>query len=161
MKFANNVRLLTIFASAALLAGGTSVAASKQPARQPAEAAAPAAQPASAGQASYGVKIGAFFNDQQKQAARRAFLQKYAKAKECPPGLEKGKKGCESPWDARYWAVGQALQPAVKAYPVPEPVVAQLPKPPKGYEYVLVADDILLIASGTKLVVDMIEHVAS
>lgn len=143
---------LAVLASATALSAGAATTAEKQ-----STAAAP--QPAP-GQASYGVKIGAFFNDQQKQAARRVFSQKYAKAKECPPGLEKGKKGCESPWDTRYWAVGQALQPAVKAYPVPEPVVAQLPKPPQGYEYVRVADDILLISSGTKLVVDMIEKVA-
>jgi Ni/Co efflux regulator RcnB len=159
MKFAHQARSLVLFVSAVLLAAGTSLAANK-PAKQEAAPPAPAAQPASAGQASYGVKLGAFFNDQQKQAARRAFLQKYAKAKECPPGMEKGKKGCESPWDARYWAVGQTLQPAVKAYPVPEPEAAQLPKPPQGYEYVRVADDILMISSGTKLVVDMIEHVS-
>ena len=159
MKFSNKSRTLAIFASAAVLAGGCFAANTK--AAAPAAPVAPAAQPAATGQASYGVKIGAFFNDQQKQAARRAFSQKYAKAKECPAGMEKGKKGCESPWDTRYWAVGQALQPAVKAYPVPQPVAAQLPKPPQGYEYVLVADDILLISSGTKLVVDMIEHVAS
>jgi Ni/Co efflux regulator RcnB len=156
MKFAFQPGSRAILASAVLLAASACLAATKPAA----PAAAPTTASAGAGQASYGVKLGAFFNDQQKQAARRAFLQKYAKAKECPPGLEKGKKGCESPWDTRYWAVGQTLQPAVKAYPVPEPVAAQLPKPPQGYEYVLVADDILLIASGTKLVVDMIEHVA-
>ena len=157
MKFPDKTRSLALLAALAISAGA-SLAATK--AAAPSVAAAPAAPPAAAGQSNYGVKLGAFFNDQQKQAARRAFSQKYAKAKECPPGLEKGKKGCESPWDTRYWAVGQALQPAVKAYPVPEPVAAQLPKPPQGYEYVRVADDILMIASGTKLVVDMIEHVA-
>ncbi|MEO7391625.1 MAG: RcnB family protein [Ramlibacter sp.] len=146
---------LAVLAAAAILSSGA-FAAEKQSSTPVASA---PQQPAS-GQAAYGVKIGSFFNDQQKQAVRRAFSQEYAKAKECPPGLEKGKKGCESPWDTRYWAVGQALQPAVKAYPVPEPVVAQLPKPPQGYEYVRVADDILLISSGTKLVVDMIEKVA-
>ena len=156
MKLSNMPRTLAIFASATVLAAGASIAANT-----PSTAAKPATPPVAAGQASYGVKLGAYFNDQQKQAARRAFAQKYAKAKECPAGMEKGKKGCESPWDTRYWAVGQALQPAVKAYPVPEPVAAQLPKPPQGYEYVRVADDILLISSGTKLVVDMIENVAS
>jgi hypothetical protein len=105
-----------------------------------------------------GVKFGGFFSPQQKQAARHAFAQKYAKAKECPPGLEKKGKTCSSPWDTRYWAVGQELQPAVQVYPVVE-VASALPPAPKGYEYVRAADDILLISSGTKLVVDMIEHV--
>lgn len=107
-----------------------------------------------------GVKIGKFFNEQQKQAARKVFSQKYAKAPQCPAGMAVKGKSCGSPWDQRYWAVGQALQPAVQVYPLPEPVVAALPRPPKGYEYVRAADDILLIASGSKLVMDMIEHVA-
>ena len=107
-----------------------------------------------------GVKFGGFFNDQQKKEARKAFAQKYAKAKECPAGLEKKGKACASPWNTRYWAVGQELQPAVQVYPVAE-LSAALPPVPKGYEYVRAADDILLISSGTKLVVDMIEHVAS
>ena len=114
-----------------------------------------------AAQAGYGVKIGKFFSEQEKNAARKVFSQKYAKAAQCPEGLTQKGKACASPWDQRYWAVGQALQPAVKVYAVPEPVVATLPAAPKGYEYVRAADDILLIASGSKLVVDMIEHVAS
>ena len=117
--------------------------------------------PAAAAQTGYGVKIGKFFSEQEKKAARKVFSQKYAKASSCPEGLTPKGKACASPWDQRYRAVGQALQPAVKVYAVPEPVVATLPAAPKGYEYVRAADDILLIASGTKLVVDMIEHVAS
>lgn len=111
--------------------------------------------------AGYGVKIGKFFSDKEKSAARKVFSQKYVKAKQCPEGLTQKGKSCASPWDQRYWAVGQALQPAVKVYEVPAPVVAELPPAPKGYEYVRAADDILLIASGSKLVVDMIEHITS
>ncbi|MBC7601704.1 MAG: hypothetical protein H7255_03470 [Ramlibacter sp.] len=107
-----------------------------------------------------GIKFGGFFSDQQKQEARKAFAQKHANAKECPPGLQRKGTACGSPWDTRYWAVGQELQPAVQVYPVAE-LTAALPPVPKGYEYVRAADDILLISSGTKLVVDMIEHVAS
>lgn len=117
------------------------------------------ATPNTAAQSAMGVKFGGFFSDQQKTAVRRAFAQKYAKAKQCPEGLEKKGKSCASPWNTRYWAVGQELQPAVQVYPVAE-ISAALPPVPKGYEYVRAADDILLISSGTKLVVDMIEHVA-
>ncbi|HSH90529.1 MAG TPA: RcnB family protein [Ramlibacter sp.] len=118
--------------------------------------------PAGEGEAAYGVKIGKFFSEQQKEAARRAFAQKYAKAKECLPGMQKKtpKGECDSPWDTRYWAVGQSLQPAVTVYPVPEPVASKLPPAPKGYEYVRAADDILLISTGNKLVVDMIENLS-
>ncbi len=116
---------------------------------------------AQAAPAGYGVKIGKFFSDQEKAAARKVFSQKYAKAPQCPEGLTLKGKSCASPWDQRYWAVGQALQPAVKVYEVPAPVVATLPPAPKGYEYVRAADDILLIASGSKLIVDMIGNITS
>ena len=120
--------------------------------------AAPEAQ--SRGEKAMGVKFGEFFSDQQKQVARKAFAKTHANAKECPPGLQKKGTACASPWDTRYWAVGQELQAAVQVHPVSE-LIAALPPLPKGYEYVRAADDILLISSGTKLVVDMIEHVAS
>jgi Ni/Co efflux regulator RcnB len=143
--------------AAALVAAAAAALAMSAQGADPAKP--PTAQQTMGAQA-MGVKFGGFFNDQQKQAARKAFSQKYAKAKACPPGLQKKGKSCESPWDTRYWAVGQALQPAVTVYPVSE-IASVLPTPPKGYEYVRAADDILLIASQSKLVVDIIEHVTS
>src|SRR4051812_8402713 len=85
----------------------------------------------SAGSKAIGVKFGAFFSSEQKKAVRHAFAQKYAKAKECPAGLEKKGKTCASPWDTRYWAVGQELQPAVEVYPVTE-IAPVLPPVPQG-----------------------------
>src|SRR3954471_4593680 len=49
------------------------------------------------GQASYGIKLGAFFTQQHREAARRYFAQHYAKGKECPPGMERGRTGCAPP----------------------------------------------------------------
>jgi hypothetical protein len=128
----------------------------------PAGAAKPAGEPAAVaaeGQAKYGVKLGAFFNEQQKKAARAAFAQRYGKAKDCPAGMERGPKGCAPPVEGRYWAVGQTLQPAVKPHPVPEPLKAKLPPAPEGYEYVMAGEDILLVSKALHLVVDMIEDV--
>ena len=39
---------------------------------------------------------------------------------------------------------------------MPQPVVVQLGLPPAGYRYVRVANDILLMAIGTRMVVDAI-----
>jgi Ni/Co efflux regulator RcnB len=126
---------------------------------QPAPAPA-AAQPSAAGQMGYGVKLGGFFNDQHKQVARKYFTQRYAKAKDCPQGMEREGKVCKTPVAGRYWAVGQPLQKAVATYPVPDPLMAQLPPAPQGYEYVRAGDDILLVSKGgMHLVVDIIENV--
>ena len=145
------VALLALFAAAH--AGATSAPAQ---APAPAEQAAPATPGA---QANYGVKLGAFFKDEHKKAARAYFSQRYARGKECPPGMERGAKGCAPPVGGRYWAVGQTLQKAVAVHPVPEAAVARLPAAPNGYEYLMAGDDILLVSKGLHLVVDMIEDV--
>jgi Ni/Co efflux regulator RcnB len=136
-------------ALAALLASAPAVSAAAEQ--------APATQGA---QADYGVKLGAFFKEEHKKAARTAFAQRYGKGKVCPAGMERGAKGCAPPVEGRYWAVGQTLQPAVKPNPVPEPLKAKLPPAPKGYEYVMAGEDILLVSKGLNLVVDMIEDVS-
>ena len=44
----------------------------------------------------------------------------------------------------------------VRYYDVPAPLVVQLGQPPVGYRYVRVDDNILLLATGTRMVVDAI-----
>jgi hypothetical protein len=91
---------------------------------------------------------------------RKYFTQRYAKAKDCPQGMEREGKVCKLPVAGRYWAVGQPLQKAIATYPVPDPLVAQLPPAPQGYEYLRAGDDILLVSKGgMHLVVDIIENV--
>jgi Ni/Co efflux regulator RcnB len=144
-------------AMAALVAAGpvaAAKAANKESSKPVEEAAA-----APAGQAAYGVKLGAFFKEEHKKAARAAFEKRYAKAKDCPEGMERTGKKCAPPVEGRYWAVGQTLQPAVKPHPVPDAVRAKLPPVPQGYEYVLAGEDILLVSKAIHLVVDMIEDV--
>jgi hypothetical protein len=165
MKYPKKSAAVGLLAAAIALTPAFAAEKSRQkkaPAKPAPVAEAPEAPAGEGAQAAYGVKIGKFFSEQQKEAARKAFAQKYAKAKECLPGMQKktAKGECDSPWDTRYWAVGQSLQPAVTVYPVPEPVAAKLPPAPKGYEYVRAADDILLISTGNKLVVDMIENLS-
>lgn len=150
-------RPVLALAACALLATGTASAAS--PAAKPTATGEQAAAAPAGAQTSYGVKLGGFFSEQQKKAARAAFAQRYGKGKDCPAGMERGARGCAPPVEGRYWAVGQALQPAVKPYPVPDAVKAKLPPAPQGYEYVMAGEDILLKSKAIHLVVDMIEDV--
>jgi Ni/Co efflux regulator RcnB len=151
-------RCLLAMAFALLAAAGPATAA--KPEAQPAQPAAEQPAAAPPGKAVYGVKFGGFFNEQHKKAARTAFAQRYARAKDCPEGMERTAKKCAPPVEGRYWVVGQALQPAVKSYPVPDAIKAKLPPPPEGYEYVMAGEDILLVSKALHLVVDMIEDVA-
>lgn len=102
------------------------------------------------------VKIGAYFGDHQREAARSYYGGRYS-AKRCPPGLAKKNNGCMPPGQAKKWAVGQALPSDIIYYPVPQTVSVRIGLPPAGYRYVRVANDILLIAIGTGMVIDAIE----
>ena len=55
--------------------------------------------------------------------------------------------------------MGQPLPRHLKHYPLPNDLMAHLPPPPHGHQYVRVAQDILLIALGTGLIVDAIEDI--
>jgi len=74
----------------------------------------------------------------------------------CPPGLAKKRNGCMPPGQAKKWRMGQPLPSNVVVYELPRPLVVKIGVPPAGYKYVRVAADILLIAVGTKIVVDAI-----
>ncbi|MDO5692480.1 MAG: hypothetical protein Q4G70_08355 [Pseudomonadota bacterium] len=98
---------------------------------------------------------GSFFNDGQRRHAQQWYGEQ-SRAGRCPPGLAKKNNGCMPPGQAKKWRMGQALPSDVVYYPVPQPVLQQLGLPPAGYEYVRVANDILLMATGTRMVVDAI-----
>jgi hypothetical protein len=77
----------------------------------------------------------------------------------CPPGLRKKGHGCVPPGHARRWERGRPLPRDVVYAPLPRDLVVQLPPPPLHHEYVRVASDILLIATGTAMVIDAIEDI--
>ena len=79
---------------------------------------------------------------------------RFARGKKCPPGLAKKNNGCLPPGQAKKWAVGKPLPRDVVLYEVPRPLAVQLGQPPAGHRYVRVASDILLIAIGSRMVVD-------
>ena len=71
----------------------------------------------------------------------------------CPPGLAKKNNGCLPPGQAKkLWAIGQPLAGTVVFYPLPGPLLMQLTPAPTGYQYVRVANDILLMAVGTRMI---------
>lgn len=110
--------------------------------------------PAQAGQE---VRVGAYFQDRQREAVARYYGGLQAKGR-CPPGLAKKNNGCMPPGQAKKWSRGQPLPASLTRYPVPRDVISQIGLPPQGYEYVRVANDLLLVAQGTRMVVDAIEN---
>ncbi|KQT08729.1 hypothetical protein [Ramlibacter sp. Leaf400] len=101
-------------------------------------------------------RVGRYFDDDDRRAVRVYYVEHYGGAKGCPPGLAKKNNGCMPPGHAKKYHVGQPLPTAVVYYPVPQPVLVQLPPAPVGHKYVRVAADILLIAVGTSMVVDAV-----
>ena len=102
-------------------------------------------------------RVGGHFGDEQRTVVRNYFSEQY-RAGRCPPGLAKKNNGCMPPGQARKWAVGQPLPREVVYYSLPPAIVVQLGVPPAGHRYVRVASDILLIALGTRMVVDGIQN---
>jgi len=99
-------------------------------------------------------RVGRYFDDDDRRVTRVYYVEHYGGGKGCPPGLAKKHNGCMPPGQAKKYHVGQPLPATVVYYPVPQPVLVQLPPPPVGHKYVRVAADILLIAVGTSMVVD-------
>ncbi|GAC1605410.1 MAG: hypothetical protein NVS3B2_11870 [Ramlibacter sp.] len=101
------------------------------------------------------VKVGQFFNDGHREAARNYYGEQYNAGRRCPPGLAKKHNGCMPPGQVHY-AVGQSLPRTATVYPVPQPVIGQLPVAPPGYRYVRSGNDILLLSPQSQVVVDVI-----
>ena len=99
--------------------------------------------------------MGRYFDDHDRQAVRVYYVEQ-GRSGRCPPGLAKKHNGCMPPGQAKTYYVGQPLPATVVYYPVPQPMLVQLPPAPPQHKYVRVAGDILLIAVGTSMVVDAI-----
>jgi hypothetical protein len=80
----------------------------------------------------------------------------------CPPGLAKKHNGCLPPGQAKkLWVIGQPLPVGVVYYPLPPVLLGQLSPAPAGYQYVRVANDILLMAVGTRLIAGALADLSS
>lgn len=97
-----------------------------------------------------------YFTSQQ----RTVFVDYYTnefREKGCPPGLAKKKNGCLPPGQSKKWKRGQALPRDIIYEDVPQRVITVIGAPPAGHKFVRVANDILLMAVGTGMIIDAIE----
>lgn len=76
--------------------------------------------------------------------------------KDCPPGLAKKNNGCLPPGIAKKYRIGYPLPDDVRFMPLPRDLRDLLSPPPRGYQYVQVDKDILLISEASKKVIDAV-----
>jgi len=98
----------------------------------------------------------AHFDDRHRSHVRDYYGAQHRRGF-CPPGLAKKQNGCMPPGQAKKWRVGQPLPREVVYYRVPDVLVQQIGPPPAGYRYVRVASDILMMSTGTRMIVDAIQ----
>lgn len=98
---------------------------------------------------------GRYFNDRDRIVAD-GFLGKEYRSGRCPPGLDKKSNGCIPPGQAKKWIIGQPIPHEVDYYDLPPELITGIGVPPSGYRYVRVGSDILLIAIGSRIVMDAI-----
>ena len=96
------------------------------------------------------------FDDRHRSMIHDYYDREYH-AGHCPPGLAKKHNGCMPPGQAKKWRVGRPLPRDVVIYDLPPALVIKIGTPPVGQKYVRIASDILLIAVGTRMVVDAID----
>jgi Ni/Co efflux regulator RcnB len=96
------------------------------------------------------------FEDRHRVVVREYYSEQFRGGR-CPPGLAKKHNGCMPPGQAKKWNIGQPLPGNVVYYSVPQTLVVQFGQPPSGYRYVRVASDILLMAVGTRMIIDSIQ----
>jgi Ni/Co efflux regulator RcnB len=170
MNAIHRFRPLLVAVLAALLAGPMLVAAQTadepRTARQPKQALDDRADPRmpldNVGQGTHFARKplgeGAYFGDANRAAVHRYYAA--LAGKRCPAGSLTS-DGCLPSQPRLPWRIGQALPAGALVQPVPKGIRQSLPKLPPGLRYVAVGSDILLVANGSKMVVDGIDGVAS
>jgi Ni/Co efflux regulator RcnB len=93
------------------------------------------------------------FGDRHRVVVTEYYGQQFRSGR-CPPGLAKKHNGCMPPGQAKKWNTGQYLPRDVVFYSVPQSLVLEFGPPPSGHRYVRVGADILLIAIGSRMIVD-------
>lgn len=106
-------------------------------------------------------QVNVVIQERDRSAVYSYYRTEYASAG-CPPGLAKKNNGCLPPGQAKkMWAMGQPLPAGIVYYPLPGVLLMQLTPAPSGYEYVRVANDILLMAIGTRMIAGAIADLSS
>jgi len=97
-----------------------------------------------------------FFAGHDRSPIDRYYADQYRRGK-CPPGLVKKGGRCVPRGHAKRWTMYRPLPRDVIFYDLPREVLVHLGPPPPRHRFVRVAQDILLIAVGTGMVVDAID----
>jgi Ni/Co efflux regulator RcnB len=97
-----------------------------------------------------------YFLDRHRTVIHNYYIQQ-SRSGHCPPGLAKKRNGCLPPGQVRKWQIGRQLPRDVIFYDLPPSLVQSLGPAPRGYRYVRVASDILLITIGTGMIMDAIQ----
>jgi len=108
---------------------------------------------------SHGEQHGSLYFDDHRRNVINNYYAEQFRAGHCPSGLAKKHNGCMPPGQAKRWQLGKPLPGDVIFHNLPDEVVVQLGPPPIHHRYVRVANDILMIAVGTGMVVDAIEDI--
>ncbi len=101
-----------------------------------------------------------YFNDERRSMIREYFLQ-HRNPKNCPPGLAKKNNGCLPPGLAKKWNKGQPLPSGVEYYDLPQALLDRIGRTPEGQKLVRVGSDLLLIGTGTGMVLDAFEDLGN
>jgi len=92
-------------------------------------------------------------SDRDRNEVYSYYRQQYS-AGHCPPGLAKKNNGCVPPGQAnKMWSMGQPLPSNVMYEPLPRDLMGRLSPAPSGYQYVRVANDVLMMAVGSRMIV--------
>lgn len=89
----------------------------------------------------------------------RNIIKNYMRAElqtHCPPGLAKKDPPCIPPGQAKKYRVGYPLTDDIVFYPLERSLLRRLDPLPRGYSYVRVDKDVLLIAEASKKVIDAV-----
>lgn len=92
-------------------------------------------------------------SSQDRALIRNYMVQDYHS--HCPPGLAKKHNGCMPPGQAKKYRVGGVLADGIYV-PVSGDLLTILSPVPRGYQYVQVDQDVLLISEASKKVIDAV-----
>lgn len=98
--------------------------------------------------------VSILIGDQDRRVLNDYLNRNYRK--DCPPGLAKKNNGCLPPGIAKKYRVGYPLPDDVRFMPLPRDLRDLLSPAPRGYQYVQVDKDILLISEASKKVIDAV-----
>ncbi len=110
---------------------------------------------------SRGVQGPVTISDRDRNTVYSYYRTEYNQGR-CPPGLAKKGNGCLPPGQAKkMWVIGQPLPTGVAYEALPSALLRQLSPAPAGYQYVRVANDVLMMAAGTRLIAGALADLGS